>query len=521
MKGKFEYTAGAVAEGMCGGSRVSPPRPSAGQRPLPYTLKEIAELLASIPEKADKSELHELGKFSDVNYVGHVAEASALPEVDGQPAWALVGSVKAAAPYFYYVAPYVAKGYKEGWNDMSGVLGTYDLTVDKVSIFDYTLLTEYNVSNNHVHESMVYSLDWRRIPYSEVYPLYEEERQYAQYERVRMASDEEHSYECVKRTKEAPYTIETTTLFTLTEAIDSTPEEYRVAGMKLTFSSSESHEAETWVFLGVDKADWTDESKWQKVDYTAERNDLKVKEVFKEAFDLPSLTAARAIADEFGRRFTDEYLRREEVLEYITDVFNKLFTENPPTILNGYITPEMLSEETKEMVSSPAIAKGYITPEMLSEAVKELIGSDSVTNLPDEEDLTTVDGLLKLKDRPYAPGKASGKGYKLLRYNMVNGVNLLKQGVMNEPNTVYEARYDFDLGGETVTLPEGSVLMVKGGSFKNGVLDLNGCLAHIPGQFWEECFKATVEVKGVAPGQMVVHSDSLQFMRKDGLQTIV
>lgn len=69
-------------------------------------------------------------KLSDVNYLGHVADSGLLPEVD-QPSWALVGNLEASRPYFYYVAKFVPPGYQQGWNDLSQVLGTYDLTIGK------------------------------------------------------------------------------------------------------------------------------------------------------------------------------------------------------------------------------------------------------------------------------------------------------------------------------------------------------------------------------------------------------
>ena len=42
--------------------------------------------------------------------------------------------------------------------------------------------------------------------------------------------------------------------------------------------------------------------------------------------------------------------------------------------------------------------------------------------------------------------------------------------MINEANTVYEIRYDFDLNGATITIPEGCVLKFEGGTFKNGVI---------------------------------------------------
>lgn len=43
-----------------------------------------------------------------------------------------------------------------------------------------------------------------------------------------------------------------------------------------------------------------------------------------------------------------------------------------------------------------------------------------------------------------------------------------------DPNTIYEIRYDFDLNGETITVPEDCVLEFKGGSFSNGKLSFEG-----------------------------------------------
>lgn len=116
-----------------------------------------------------------------------------------------------------------------------------------------------------------------------------------------------------------------------------------------------------------------------------------------------------------------------------------------------------------------------------------VVVSGNVTNNPDEEDITAEGDtpqtqVLKLKDRAYDSLNASGKGYKILRKNWqpINGErkNVLTQEMINEPNTIYEIRYDFDLNGKEITLPEYCDLRFNGGSFNNGNCNFKS-LGHI------------------------------------------
>ena len=84
---------------------------------------------------------------------------------------------------------------------------------------------------------------------------------------------------------------------------------------------------------------------------------------------------------------------------------------------------------------------------------------------------------LVLGNRPYNPSEFSGKGYKVLEKNIqtVGGVkkNILTAIMLSEANTIYEIRYDFDLGGETISIPDGCTLKFEGGSLANGTLDFD------------------------------------------------
>lgn len=113
--------------------------------------------------------------------------------------------------------------------------------------------------------------------------------------------------------------------------------------------------------------------------------------------------------------------------------------------------------------------------------IKPVVINGDVTNNADNEDLEAVidpdssKGVMKFKDRPYNPSAFSGKGYAILRKNVSaksrsGSANILTQDMINQPNTTYEVRYDFDLGGEEIIVPEGCTLKFRGGSFNNGRL---------------------------------------------------
>lgn len=180
---------------------------------------------------------------------------------------------------------------------------------------------------------------------------------------------------------------------------------------------------------------------WMPSDYGS----VTAKYILSFIADMPNFVADRAIADEFGKRIVDEYLTRDAVRNYISEIYNDLFVKNPPYIMDGYITVDMLSD-----------------------AVKQLIGFGPIVNFPDDEFLTTKGGRITLKDKDYNPNSYSGMGRRILRKNMVNGVNVLTQRMMLCPNTIYVISYDYDLRGQTITVPENCVLQFKGGSFSNG-----------------------------------------------------
>lgn len=120
-----------------------------------------------------------------------------------------------------------------------------------------------------------------------------------------------------------------------------------------------------------------------------------------------------------------------------------------------------------------------VTPDMLSESTKQFInasGGGTINNLADDEDLVSVDkgenlSVLKFADRPFSPDRFCGKGYKILRRNIMDGKNILTQDMINQSYTIYVVQYDYDLNGATITLPEGCMFDFQGGSISNGFLE--------------------------------------------------
>ena len=121
-------------------------------------------------------------------------------------------------------------------------------------------------------------------------------------------------------------------------------------------------------------------------------------------------------------------------------------------------------EENRQIVNS--IMENY--------APVEITGD--VNNAADEEDLTSVNiegtDVLKFKDKVYNSLVYSGLGRKILRKNIVEGVNTLTQDMFYKgevgsrvpnDNTIYVIQYDFVLG-EDITIPENSMLEFDGGS---------------------------------------------------------
>lgn len=375
----------------------------------------------------------------------------------------------------------------EGWESTGG---TYDGTVDltpytrETKTIEYT--DDYNVSKNHTHVIKVYDvINWATVTYDPTAPVYKFGDSYDEGEVVNMIDDIAFSYKALSSTATAPYLTQESNAYTLEDAITLLPEELATAGQKISFYNIKEESWMTYVFTGGDHKNATfwevftnnvDKDINNLQNQITESNnkfnsiDNKFTEVDKEIDNLDDkidnvdshillsstsiacggedieLVADRAYKDSDGNIITDTYVTREGLTNSIIDITNQQVTDLKP---------------------------GSVDPEDLSEATKQLLGNKFIVNLPDEEDITTKDQLLKLKDKEYSPKDYSGMGRKRLRKHYVNGVNVLTQHMINKPNTIYIIEYDYCLADQTIEVPENCVLDFQGGSLKNGKIIFN------------------------------------------------
>lgn len=114
-----------------------------------------------------------------------------------------------------------------------------------------------------------------------------------------------------------------------------------------------------------------------------------------------------------------------------------------------------------------------------------VIGSAITGELvPDEEDLTGIkEGdktVLKFKNKSYNTANFSGLGRVYLRKNITEDRNILTQQMINQENTRYILQYDYDLNGQTITIPANCVIEFEGGSISNGNIQGNSTIIVSP-----------------------------------------
>lgn len=117
--------------------------------------------------------------------------------------------------------------------------------------------------------------------------------------------------------------------------------------------------------------------------------------------------------------------------------------------------------------------------EQIQEAVSQIqpiVIEGDVTNAADEEDITSSNSLLKIKNRNNV---YSEYAYVILRKNK----SFAEQ--VTDSNTIYEIRYDFDLDDEAVTIPSDCVLKFEGGVIRNGSVVFDNTLVKAEAKAFE------------------------------------
>lgn len=202
----------------------------------------------------------------------------------------------------------------------------------------------------------------------------------------------------------------------------------------------------------------------------------------------------------------------------ITEFFNGNKTEVSDT---NWIKDELWGKDVNELnVYDVKISDGSITLDKLSEEVMQLISSKgdiTINNFPDNEDLelytiyqdsnNKIDAI-RFKDRD----NSNGMAYKYLRKtkNMI-----LSQSDFNQANAIYEIRYDFDLNGSTINIPENCELKFVGGSLKNGTINFNNTSVLSS----KIAFKKDVHFLGTIKSQ-VIKSSWFEFDETDCIDTL-
>lgn len=145
----------------------------------------------------------------------------------------------------------------------------------------------------------------------------------------------------------------------------------------------------------------------------------------------------------------------------------------------GIATSEKIGGITADEKTSKDVVEARIDPKtgkMFVEPVGQGGVTYNFTNYPDDEDLAEEEKenkkkVMKLADKEYNAAGFSGLGRVYLRKNISESNNILTQEMIDSTNTRYIIQYDYDLGGNTINIPENCLLDFQGGSLSNGIIN--------------------------------------------------
>lgn len=246
-------------------------------------------------------------------------------------------------------------------------------------------------------------------------------------------------------------------VYSLQEAVKSVGSINHKIGQMITFIERESNEWRMYQFHGQSTNDWYNLEYWKNQE--------------KNISDLQDqLLKVITWNEETDEKVAENANKIEDLNTLIGD--NKNIIDN--YTINGYkvsSNPKLTKVDVglSNVDNTADKDKPISTATSTALAKKADLSSGKLldTQVPvDEEDVTVTNGKIKLKDRD----TTNGMGYKILR-RPSNGI--LTQSMINDPNTIYEIRYNFDLNGAIINIPENCTLKFEGGKLNNGIVQGN------------------------------------------------
>lgn len=159
-------------------------------------------------------------------------------------------------------------------------------------------------------------------------------------------------------------------------------------------------------------------------------------------------------------------LRRN--IKTVSLAVTKIIVSSVPTY-DGYISFIINGVESHVDV----IASSDTTTDKVAEKIAVKL-SETMTEYEVSKDASTItltrkfDGKVSMSSAFSAVG--TGASCIITDSTKIELRNLLTPVMINQPNTIYEIRYDFDLNNTEITIPEGCILDFQGGNFSNGIL---------------------------------------------------
>lgn len=220
----------------------------------------------------------------------------------------------------------------------------------------------------------------------------------------------------------------------------SVPSDKRKEGLQISYKENDKEwKNEQYIGNAFDDSSWANNANWKSI-----ASDIEVDKELNEESEKP--------------------VANSPVTKGINEVKQQLSTQLPAIEQAKEDAIHEIGNKENEAIQN--FSEQKVTPTMLSPETVQLInasGGGTITNLPDGETLAEVE-MAEGTKAIGIPDRAAdtNMGYVILKKNK----SLIEQ--VTEENTIYEIRYSYDLGGETLEMPDNCVLKFEGGLINNG-----------------------------------------------------